>query len=274
LTLRILGRRDDGFHEIESLVLRVGLHDRLSVTPAGQRTELRCDHPAIPCGQDNLVLKALQLFQTTAQLDLPALRIELKKVIPPGAGLGGGSSNAAAMLTLLAKIAPDADVDLFQLAAQLGSDIPLFLSSSPAIIRGRGERISPLPFHISGWVALILPEIHCATSEVYAALGLKPGQAQVPSEPLTRTINPAMASLSATEALTIACNDLEPAAFRIHPRLREIHRAAERLAAGPVRMSGSGSALYRLFDKKDDAATFAASVRDNLKLRCEIAEIL
>ena len=146
LSFRILGRRSDGFHEIETLMAPLSLQDELTLELGGgdAKIEFACDDPTLPTGDDNLVVRAARLFCEHTQKDA-ALRIRLRKMIPHGAGLGGGSSDAAAVLLGLNRLL-DAGLPndgLAALAAQIGSDVPFFVYESAAVCRGRGELVAP-----------------------------------------------------------------------------------------------------------------------------------
>lgn len=163
LSLRVLGRRDDGFHEIETLMVPLTLADEVEVgwqpAPAGPASagiELTCSDPTLPTGPANLAYRAADLFRREAAPDLPPVRISLHKKIPHGAGLGGGSSDAAAVLLALDQLAATnlPLARLTTLAGQLGSDVPFFLHGGAAICRGRGESVQPVDF--AGRLALLL----------------------------------------------------------------------------------------------------------------------
>src|SRR5215471_7427 len=147
LSLRILGRRNDGFHELDTLVAPISLHDEIRIDKArpGNGIKFRCDDPSVPKGDDNLAVRAANAFFETTKIE-PAISIELKKKVPHGAGLGGGSSDAASVLLALnelfeAKLSREA---LAEMAKPLGSDVPFFLFQSAALCKGRGELVSPV----------------------------------------------------------------------------------------------------------------------------------
>lgn len=147
LSLRVLGKRPDGFHELESLVSPISLFDRLEIDHrTGQGIEFTCDDATLPTGDDNLAVRAARLFCASCGLE-PNLRLHLAKQIPHGAGLGGGSSDAASVLLGLdALFETRLPIDaLAAMAADLGSDVPLFIYRSAAVIRGRGEQVETMP---------------------------------------------------------------------------------------------------------------------------------
>ena len=147
LSLKILGRRNDGFHELDTLIAPISLYDEIRIDKGrpGKRIEFRCDDPSIPQGDDNLAVHAAKAFFDTTKIE-PAVSIELKKKIPHGAGLGGGSSDAASVLLALNDIFETKQTReaLAEMAEPLGSDVPFFLSQSAAVCKGHGEMVMPV----------------------------------------------------------------------------------------------------------------------------------
>ncbi len=252
LYLAVTRRRDDGFHDLVSLVAPLAWGDELTAeaAPPGEYS-LRCDHPGMPQGEDNLILRAARAFAAAAPGTAGAV-FHLQKRIPMGAGLGGGSSNAAAALKLLQDQsgAPLTDVRLLEIAAALGSDCPLFLKPRPLVIRGRGERLEELPpgacSRIAGLRVLVFkPGFGIGTPWAYRELA-----AEAPASYVSAAEAEAhLAEWFAAPTLpleSILGNNLERPAFRKYPALPA---AAERLRARfglQTRMSGSGSALFAL----------------------------
>lgn len=169
LSLRVLGRRDDGFHAIESLMVPISLCDTLEITPGGDAgLEFVCDDPSLPTDDRNLVVRAAKLFCTHQRRE-PDVRIALRKQIPHGAGLGGGSSDAAStLLGLDALFGTDLPLEtLSELAAQLGSDVPFFLHRRAATVSGRGELVTPCDFPHTLPLLLIKPPFGVPTPWAY-----------------------------------------------------------------------------------------------------------
>ncbi|MGE0480673.1 MAG: 4-(cytidine 5'-diphospho)-2-C-methyl-D-erythritol kinase [Phycisphaerae bacterium] len=281
LTLRVGPRRADGFHELESLVTWIALADELALTPDPDPLIAGAyfGHEFAP-DEVNLVARAAdELLARIGGFDAiaarrgsagaaPGARFELHKHIPVGAGLGGGSSDAAAALKLLNqhwRLELSTDT-LAEIGARVGSDVPLFLYESPCVIRGRGERVVPLGAAITGLSVLILPTLHCATRAVYAAFDAS-------RPPVERNASVAPRGGRAAELMPRLFNDLETAAFASFPELARLHAEAERVAGGPVRMSGSGSTLYRLVDEREAAESLAARWRAALRERVVIAQL-
>jgi 4-diphosphocytidyl-2-C-methyl-D-erythritol kinase len=170
LTLAVKGRREDGFHEIESLMVPISVFDRLEIAHREEEgIVLNCDDPSLPINEENLVYKAALLFCRTFSLQ-PNLRISLGKQIPHGAGLGGGSSDAATtLLGLNAIFATELSREvLAELAAELGSDVPFFIYQSAAVIRGRGERVDPEVFRHTLPLLLVKPPFGVPTPWAYS----------------------------------------------------------------------------------------------------------
>jgi len=168
LSLRVLGRREDGFHAIESLMVPVSIGDTLEITPHDAALEFGCDDASLPVDDTNLVVRAARLFGEACGLE-PRVRIALQKQIPHGAGLGGGSSDAAATLLALDALfgTHRSLADLSAIAAQIGSDVPFFLHRCAAMVSGRGEIVTPCPFVHSLPLLLIKPPFGVPTPWAY-----------------------------------------------------------------------------------------------------------
>ena len=170
LSFEIKGRRADGFHEIETLMAPISLSDRLTIEagPSDGVIEFSCDDPSLPAGDDNLVVRAVKVFREATKIPT-GVKIVLEKKIPHGAGLGGGSSDAASTLLGLTELfaAGLSDDDLLKLAAQLGSDVPFFVVRSAAICRGRGEMVTPTPLSTRLRLLLVKPDFAVPTSWAY-----------------------------------------------------------------------------------------------------------
>ena len=271
LSLHIRPLRGDGFHELESLVAQIDLCDEVSVEARsdGQIT-LACDDPTIPTDDSNLAVRAAHaLVEHCPGNQPPGVNTTLRKRIPAGAGLGGGSSNAATTLRLLNELW-EANLLLTQLAAigaTLGSDVPLFLGPKLCVMRGRGELIEPQRVELRSWVVLALPAVHCSTAAVYAAWD------RLPNHPQRPPAGALLAHSGDVERLMAELfNDLEPAAFAVAPELGTLHARLQQHAGGPVRMTGSGSAFFRLFAEQDAAEAFARQVETE-GIRAEVCKL-
>jgi 4-diphosphocytidyl-2-C-methyl-D-erythritol kinase len=241
--LKVLGKRPDGYHEIRTVFQTIALHDELDLeyTPGrGSRTELD-DSLGIP---DNLVLRAARLF-CERQKVTGTLRMRLRKRIPMGGGLGGGSSDAAAVLLALpALTGRNASLgDLTEMAAALGSDVPFFLVGGTALGLGRGEELYPLPEAKAEPVLLLAPDLHVSTPEAYRALA----RTDLTSPLAAPKLNIFQSFVWEAYCASHAENDFEDAVFRLHPELGRWRRKLERFGAHAARLSGSGAALFGVF---------------------------
>ena len=241
-TLRIAAKRDDGFHELETIFQTISLHDELRFTRS-DRFELTCDDPSIPTGEENLVTRAWQLL---AERGAGPVRIELTKRIPAGGGLGGGSSNAATTLRAVrALFALDvSDTELATMALRLGSDVPFFLVGGTAHATGRGEVLTPLPDIPQQVVSLILPPEKVMTGPCYGELARMRAAGE-------STISAPIGSFSPDDFDSwivgpAVINDLEAPAFHLVPRLAELKKRSEEAGAKRVLLSGSGSTIFAL----------------------------
>jgi 4-diphosphocytidyl-2-C-methyl-D-erythritol kinase len=269
LTLRIIGRRPDGYHELESLVAFAPFGDRLTFWP-GAPLDLEVSGPtAAGAGplSDNLVLRAARAL--AERIDgLTLGRFALVKHLPAGAGLGGGSADAAAALRLIAKVNHLAldDARIHDAARVTGADIPVCLDPRPYVMRGIGEILSaPLALPSLG-ILIVHPGIAVPTAPVFRALGLAPGQrcaaaapTPFPSPPSGRENgNEAPGRDALLEWLASERNDLEAAAIAIAPPIAEVLGVIAGLSGCRLaRMSGSGSACFGLFDSAHEAMAVA-----------------
>ncbi|MBR9975676.1 MAG: 4-(cytidine 5'-diphospho)-2-C-methyl-D-erythritol kinase [Bacteroidetes bacterium] len=253
LGLRVLGRRADGFHDISTIFHRVELHDTLHLETTDGKVTLECNRDDIPVDDGNLCVRAARLL--LAQQRGRGVHIVLQKNIPAGAGLGGGSSNAAAVLRFLPKLLGQhiPDGELLEMAALLGSDVPFFLQDGSAAARGRGERLTYFVWNCPWWIVLVNPGIHVSTAWAYGALRL---EAQPEDPDLQALLERAVRD---PEALaTLLRNDFEAPVMEAHPGIREVKEAMLRAGAVGAMMSGSGSSVFGLFDNEAAARTCAA----------------
>ena len=243
--LDVLCRREDGYHELATVMIPVyGLYDVVEVEHAAQ-TSFRSSGLTVDCSDaDNLCMKAVRLMQ--ARYGAGDVSVALDKRIPFGAGLGGGSSDATAVILTLDELfgleLPERE--LIDCAAALGSDTAFFVRNTPQFCTGRGEVMSPVELDLRGlWIAVVKPDCGVSTREAYA--GIRPG---VPAVPLAERI-----ARPVTEWQTCLKNDFEPHIFAAHPEIAAAK--ASLLDAGAVyaAMSGSGSAVFGLFDDEEKA---------------------
>lgn len=261
LTLAVHGKRPDGFHELESWVVTVGWFDALEFRPARRLTlDVRTPRPNVPTGPSNLVCQAAEALAEAAGR-APAVSIVLEKRLPVGAGLGGGSSDAAAtLLGLNALWNLQWPIErLSPIAARLGADVPLFLECGPALIRGRGEKVEPAAGAWEGWLVLVVPSYGVSTASVYRLWSGSPARPPLCEAPFRRE-----RPHDAAELARHLFNDLEAAAFACEPRLERLHAALDDLEGRPVRMTGSGSALFAVFDSETEAEDWCRKAQGRL----------
>ena len=250
LSLRVLGRRADGFHDLESLMCPVSVFDTLDVTlRAAGGLEFTCDDATLPAGDDNLVVRAARLFCDRAGIE-PHARIALTKHIPHGAGLGGGSSDAAATLLALDRLlATQLSLEtLAAMAAELGSDVPFFIYQSAAMIRGRGERVEPVAFPHALPLLLIKPPFGVPTPWAYSRWK---DACEIPEVPYAAQAFP----------WGELVNDLERPVFEKYIFLADVKRwlLGQPEAVGAL-MSGSGATVFAVLRSKDDAVPLGERV--------------
>jgi 4-diphosphocytidyl-2-C-methyl-D-erythritol kinase len=266
LTLRVVGRRVDGFHELESVVAFADCADRLSFVPG---SELRLDTTgplAQACGDaaDNLVFKAAQLLGDRVP-ELKLGEFTLDKVLPVAAGIGGGSADAAAALRLLARVNNLVidDISLMDVARLTGADVPVCLSSRACVMTGVGETLLPLALPKMPCV-LVNPRVPVATKDVFRALGLRNGELLVGASDVMRA--PAWPEAGGSledwvEALAAGSNDLEAPALRIQPVIGEVLAALSATnGAWLARMSGSGATCFAIYENTAEAQRAAQKI--------------
>lgn len=267
LTLRVNGRRTDGYHDLESVVAFADCADRLTLTP-GSNLDLKMLGPlAQACGDtsDNLVLKAARLLGERVP-DMKAGSFSLDKVLPVAAGIGGGSADAAAALRLLSQLNGLAldDSRLIEVARLTGADVPVCVDSRGCVMTGVGERLQPLKLPKMPCV-MVNPGVPVATKDVFAALGLRKGELRVSAGDvlLQKPWPDAEASLEDwVEALAASSNDLEAPALRVQPVIGEVISALNATnGAWLSRMSGSGATCFAIYENTADAGRAAEKLR-------------
>ena len=259
LDLQVVGKRPDGYHELDSVVVFGDLHDRLVIEPAAR---LRMDilgpmRDQIPIGEDNLVMRAARALAFWAKIE-PRAAIRLDKHIPVAAGIGGGSADAAATLRGLAKLWQleiDAET-LYDIGNTIGADVPVCIWSKPARIRGIGERIDPVRGLPELPLLLVKPDVSLATARVFDALSWPPPPpGRQPLQP-----NPSPTRLAVW--LGASRNDLQQAAIGQAPVIAECLTFLERISGCRLaRMSGSGATCFAIFADRGESEAAAAFVR-------------
>jgi 4-diphosphocytidyl-2-C-methyl-D-erythritol kinase len=270
LGLRIFPARPDGFHDLETWMVPISWHDTLwadvSSEARGLTLEITGRAAGVPTDiEKNLVGRAALKLAAAAGIE-PRARITLHKVLPPGGGIGGGSSDAASALVMLNE-AWDLhweDARLEQLAGELGSDVPFFVGARQSLCTGRGEIMTRLRGAQPLYAVLIIPPEGCPTGAVYKAFDA--GHRHDPPRPATNWC--ACASAPAEELSELLVNDLEPAAFSIAPWLGALREQAAGIAGQRVHMSGSGSTLFTLCSSGHAAGQVEARLAAGLDPAC------
>jgi len=247
LGLRILAERPDAYHEIRTIYQTIALHDRMEISlrKAGERIRFECDNPEIPSGGGNLVYRACDLWRRARGFP-GGVRVRLEKMIPAGSGLGGASSDAAATLEGLERLTGEKLPPRlrFSLAAQLGSDVPLFLLGGRVLGCGRGEEVYPLPDLPPRKCLVVFPGFPISTAEAYREAGLR-----LTSKDKVRSID----NVGAWPQFPLmnwgpAENDFERVVFAKWPELARLKRHLIRAGAEIASLTGSGSAVYSVFE--------------------------
>jgi len=246
LTLEVLGVRPDGYHEIRSLIQPVDLFDEVRIeTLEGGGIDVSSSGIDIPAGNENLAWKAADMFLNESRLD-SGVTITIKKKIPPGSGLGGGSSNAAAVLTGLNRITNALPEEkLFGIAPGLGADVAFFLRSVASVAEGMGERITIVKDFPLLYYVILCPNLHVSTAEVYRKWDeLNRGRhGNKPAGGIYETIGQIKEETGDFRLF----NDLEEPACELHPEIKAFKQILASLGPGNVLMTGSGSAVFAAF---------------------------
>lgn len=265
LSLRVLGARNDGYHALEALTVSIDTpYDALRVEPGPPGVRLKVTGPAadgVPADDANLVVRAARAVLP----DGAGLDIHLRKQIRPGAGLGGGSSDAAAVLRVCAETYGLDPGTVAEAAAAIGSDVPFCLHQAPAWMRGRGEVIDPVALAEPLRVLVVVPRFPISTPAVYEAWDALGGPESTRALPAPAPLAAIVASLA---------NDLEPAAEEVEPRLAPFRAAIERAAGSPALLAGSGAACWIPFDDPDEGRAAAARVERELGVAAHLGMTL
>lgn len=254
--LNIVNRRPDGYHDLETIFYQVPWRDILEIVPAkGSVTTLTVSGRPVDCPADkNLVMKAVKALDEITPL--PPVDIYLEKIIPDGAGLGGGSADAAFTLAGLNELF-ELNFDKSRLAAiasRIGADCPFFIYDTPLFASGIGDQFSPVEIDLSEYViAIVKPPVSVSTKEAYS--GVTPGR---PAQPLRRLV-----AEPVDKWRDQVVNDFEKSIFLSHPEIAEVKNALLEMGARYASMSGSGAAVYALFDCDSDI--LSESIRNRFR---------
>lgn len=254
LGLHVLRRRPDGFHDLATVFLPIGWSDRLSAGPA-RRLAFSSNDPHLPTGASNLVVRAAMALRLWMGDSARGATLRLEKNVPYGAGLGGGSSDAAATLRLLAELwsVDISEADLHDLALGLGSDVPFFLDGVPAHGTGRGERLVPLvgadgaPYRCPFWLVVVVPPVHVSTADAFARV--------TPDDRCRPGLAAAVVSNDLARWRAEVTNDFQASVEAAEPTIARTREALLRAGAACAVLSGTGSAVVGVFEQEDVART-------------------
>ncbi|HEX4900846.1 MAG TPA: 4-(cytidine 5'-diphospho)-2-C-methyl-D-erythritol kinase [Pyrinomonadaceae bacterium] len=264
LSLRILGKRPDNYHEIHTVLQAVSLHDTLNfVTTSAGPIAFTCDDASIPVDDSNLVVKAADSLRERFRV-MSSCKIHLTKRIPVQAGLGGGSSNAAIILLALTRLweLPATSQDLLEMAANLGTDVPFFIEGGTALATGIGTELTPLPDLPQQRLLIVAPAVTVSTRTAYAAL-------KAPA--LTTSDSVSILAISRTQAIFsdskqwALCdhleNDFERVIFDMEPEIRRVKEALIQAGARCALLAGSGSSVFGIFDSDEVLSSAAQALK-------------
>lgn len=253
LLLKILGKRSDGFHELLTIMQAIDLCDEIQVWKKNNSIELTCQDPVVPTDEKNLMVQAAQLFLEQAEIT-DGVGMHLEKKIPTAAGLGGGSSDAAHTLLALNELFdyPLSQNDLWQIASGLGSDIPFFLKGGAALCEGRGEKVTSIEHSADFCLILVNPSLPLSTKEVYQSLSLSTTSGLTDPGELSRMIIAALQNSDLSQLNKVLINDLENAATKKLPLLKDTLDVLKESGFEKPLVSGSGPTLFALTQNLGD----------------------
>jgi 4-diphosphocytidyl-2-C-methyl-D-erythritol kinase len=264
LSLRVLGRRDDGFHELCTVFQTVSLHDDLTFEE-DEKLIFTCDDPRIPTGQDNLIVRAAGILRDNFGVTKGA-KIHLEKRIPAPGGLGGGSSNAAVTLLGLAKLweIEITTEQLMRTGRELGSDVPFFFHGGRAIGTGRGEEIAPIDQTGEKYILIITPDVEVSTRDAFARLE---APRLTPEALKSNLIVCRFEAESLDLRHTALINDFEKSVFETAPEVGRVKERLLELGASQALMSGSGASVFGIFDTQETRQATLKAIDNEINWR-------
>lgn len=262
LTLDVLGKRADGYHDIKSVMQTISLRDDIQLElGTGKPWSVVCDKSDVPTGEENLCYKAAKLFCDTFGKDPDGLTVRITKRIPMQAGLGGGSADAAAVLRALNRHygAPLSLPALAELGAQIGSDVPFCVLCGTAMVEGRGERVRKLPDMPECVFVVCKPDFSVSTPELYARIDEK----AIPKHPDTQAMESAILAGDLGKIVENVYNVFDALVTPEHPELNYIKSIFNSYGAVGYQMSGTGSAVFGMTAAFENAAVICNMLKDN-----------
>ena len=262
LTLDVLGKREDGYHELQTIMQGISLRDDIEIdVGTGKPWKLLCSVEGIPCDETNLAWKAAKVYCDTMKKDPNGLEIRILKRIPVEAGLGGGSADAAAVLRALNRHfgEPLSIYALAELGAQVGSDVPFCVLCGTAMCEGRGERIRTLPDMPDCIFVIAKPDFSVSTPELYEKID----NVSVAKRPDTKAMENAIYTGDLKKVCENLCNVFDPVVSQEHPELNYIKSLFYNYGAAGYQMTGSGSAVYAIVSEFEIAAVLCNMLKEN-----------
>lgn len=261
LTLDVLGKREDGYHDLQGVMQSISLCDEITLKlGTGAPWVLRCTEPGVPCDRKNLVWKAAEVFFEAAGMESDGLEMDLVKRIPSQAGLGGGSADAAAVLRALNRHYGNvfSQEDLAALGAKVGSDVPFCVLNGTAMAEGRGERLRKLKDLKKSWFVVVKPDFPVSTPVLFKKLDSE--------EIFVRPDNAAMEEAIERENLqdiaNLLCNVFEPVVAQDHPEIQQIKDMLLQAGAWGCQMTGSGSACFGIAPTEEAARVIFDTLKE------------
>lgn len=262
LTLDVLGKRDDGYHDIKTVMQTISLRDDIEIdVGTGKPWKLVCNKEGIPCDERNLAWKAAKVYCDTMNKDPNGLEIRITKRIPSQAGLAGGSADAAAVLRALNCHfgSPLSIWALAELGAQVGSDVPFCVVGGTVMCEGRGERMRKLPDMPDCIIVVCKPEFSISTPDLFRVIDEK----QIPKKPDHQVLESGLLSGDLLKVAHNLCNVFDPVVTQDHPELNYIKSIFNTYGAIGYQMSGSGSAVYAIVSEFEVAAVICNMLKEN-----------
>jgi len=278
LYLRVVGRRKDGYHLLDTVLVPISLYDeieiqrlkaaRIRMRPSAAPIKVTCNHPLVPAGKKNLVFRAADLIMKTANIDQP-ISIHIRKNIPVGAGLGGGSSDAAAILVALNRLfrLGYSMRRLEKLGLLLGADVPFFIRRRPSRARGIGERLIPLANFPRLWLVILYPGFPVSTAWVY-----RHWRPKLTKPKVNTSITSSLTSFAKLREILV--NDLETVTIARYPGIRMLKERLQCEEADGVLMSGSGSSVFGVFAARRFAIRALKRLKQEKGVQAFLAHVL
>ena len=262
LTLDVLGKREDGYHDLKSVMQTVSVRDDIEIdVGTGKPWKLLCDKEGIPTDETNLAWKAAKIYCETMKKDPDGIEIRITKRIPSGAGMGGGSADAAAVLRALNRHYGD-PLSIFALAelgAQVGSDVPFCVVCGTAMVEGRGEKLRKLPDMPDCIIVVVKPDFSVSTPELYQKID----QVEIPKHPDNQAMESALLAGDLLKVCHNLYNVFDPVVTEDHLELNYIKSVLHQYGAAGYQMTGSGSAVFAVVSEFEVAAVLCNMLKSN-----------